>query len=158
MSDLLELYGELIKDHKARPRNFRLLEGANRTAAGVNPLCGDRFTISLVVDDGVVKDVAFQGNGCAISTASASIMTEAVKGKSVAEAERLFTRFHDVVMGRAEDADDLGKLSAFAGVRAFPMRVKCATLSWHALSAALKGSTSASTEDPREPNVRPADA
>jgi nitrogen fixation NifU-like protein len=160
MSELLDLYGELIKDHKSRPRNFKVLAGANRQVAGVNPLCGDKFTISLFVDDGIVRDVGFQGNGCAISTASASMMTEAVKGKSVSDAHRIFHGFHDLIMGKADDdGASLGKLAAFAGVRAFPMRVKCATLAWHALESALNGvDTPVSTELPGEHITRPAGA
>lgn len=142
MSELAELYQEMILDHKKRPRNFRAIEGEHaRHADGHNPLCGDRVTVFLELDGGVVKDVSFQGNGCAISTASASMMTEAVKGKSEGEAHRLFETFHALVMGKEPPAEvvALGKLEAFAGVRAFPMRVKCATLAWHTLEAALGG-------------------
>jgi nitrogen fixation NifU-like protein len=142
MSELSDLYQEMILDHKKRPRNFRAIEGEHaRHAEGHNPLCGDRVTVFLEVDDGVVKDVSFQGNGCAISTASASMMTEAVKGKSAEDAHRLFETFHALVMGKEPPANAiaLGKLEAFLGVRAFPMRVKCATLAWHTLEAALSG-------------------
>lgn len=142
MSELSDLYQEMILDHKKRPRNFRAIESEHtRHAEGHNPLCGDRVTVFLEVDGGVVKDAAFQGNGCAISTASASMMTEAVKGKSAEEAHRLFETFHALVMGKEPPANviALGKLEAFAGVRAFPMRVKCATLAWHTLEAALQG-------------------
>ncbi|MFZ9889531.1 MAG: Fe-S cluster assembly sulfur transfer protein SufU [Myxococcota bacterium] len=142
MSDLNELYQEMILDHKKRPRNFRALEGDGTCHAdGHNPLCGDRITVFLEVEDDTVKEVAFQGNGCAISTASASMMTEAVKGRSIVDAHRLFHTFHALVMGQAApgDAVALGKLEALLGVRAFPMRVKCATLAWHTLEAALAG-------------------
>jgi nitrogen fixation NifU-like protein len=136
-----ELYQELILDHGRRPRNFRALEGANHRAEGHNPLCGDRVTVYVRVEDGVVTDATFQGSGCAISQASCSIMTDAVRGKTLAEVEALFGRFHDLVTGDAppDDAtvEGLGKLAAFAGVAEFPMRVKCATLSWHTLRAAL---------------------
>ena len=136
MSDLQDLYQEVILDHNRRPRNFRMLpEG--RKAEGYNPLCGDRLTVYLRVEDGVIKDVTFQGSGCAISKASASLMTDAVKGKTVAEAEQLFERFHRVVTAAPDAAvEDVGKLSVLAGVRQFPVRVKCATLAWYALRAA----------------------
>lgn len=140
MSELGDLYQEMILDHKKRPRNFGALEGENtKHADGHNPLCGDRISVFLQLEDGVVRDVTFQGNGCAISTASASMMTEAVKGKSEADAHRMFSSFHALVMGNEPPSDEvaLGKLEAFSGVRAFPMRVKCATLAWHTLEAAL---------------------
>jgi nitrogen fixation NifU-like protein len=140
MSDLRDLYQEVIIDHAKHPRNFRKPEGANRTAEGVNPLCGDKVTIYLDVDGGTVKDIGFQGSGCAISTASASMMTEAVKSMSVDEARRLAERFHELLTGvpdAAAGAPELGKLAVFAGVREFPVRVKCATLVWHSLRAAL---------------------
>ena len=139
MNDSLrELYQEVILDHSKNPRNFRVLEGA-RLAKGYNPLCGDRITLFVDVEDGVVRNVGFQGAGCAISTASASMMTEALKGKTEAEAEKLFQAFHSVVTGKSEEAneDELGKLAVFAGVRDYPVRVKCATLAWHTLKAAL---------------------
>jgi nitrogen fixation NifU-like protein len=140
MSDLSDLYQDLIKDHSKRPRNFRVLEDANRRLEGYNPLCGDRFTVYLKLEGDVVKDVAFQGSGCAISTASASIMTQALKGKTRAEAEELFQKFHQLLTTDAPaDEEELGKLSVFAGVRRFPVRVKCATLAWHTLRAALHG-------------------
>jgi len=150
MSELRELYQEVILDHYKKPRNFKKLDTANHRAEGHNPLCGDRVTIYLQVEDGQVKDVAFQGSGCAISTASASMMTESVKGKTVAEAEELFKKFHDLVM-KDNDIESampqLGKLAAFAGVHEFPMRVKCATLAWHTLHAALEDQeTPVSTE------------
>ena len=147
MSDLRDLYQETILDHNKRPRNFKKLEGANRTADGYNPLCGDKVKIYLRVEDGRVKDLSFEGSGCAISKASASVMTESLKGKSVEEVEAIFKRFRDLVMGKSGEADDLGKLVVFSGVCEFPTRVKCATLAWHALQAALQGSQEAvSTE------------
>ena len=148
MSDLRDLYQQVILDHNRKPRNFRVLEGANRTAEGYNPLCGDKIRLYLSVEDGVIKDAAFQGKGCAISKASASMMTQMLKGKTEAEAEGIFTKFHDLVTGHvAGDRQDLGKLAVFAGVSEFPLRVKCATLAWHALRAALKGEQEAvSTE------------
>lgn len=142
MDDLRELYQTTILDHNKSPRNFRELEDANRRAEGYNPLCGDKLTVTLLVDaDDRVEDVGFVGSGCAISTASASIMTEFAKGKSRAEIEETFERFHELLTGspseRAE-APELGKLAVFAGVREYPLRVKCATLAWHALKAALE--------------------
>lgn len=141
MSDLRDLYEEVILDHNRNPRNYpRVPEGANRSAHGFNPLCGDEFQVHLVVEDGVVRDVGFEGAGCAISTASASLMTEAVKGRTVEEAEALFARVRQVLTedGVASDSGDLlGKLSVLVGVREYPMRVKCATLAWHTLDAAL---------------------
>lgn len=144
MNDLRELYQELILDHSKRPRNFRELEGANRSAEGYNPLCGDRETVYLEVEGDVLKDVAFEGSGCAISTASASMMTESLKGKTRAEADALFERFHGLITGgpEARGGPALGKLEVFSGVREFPVRVKCATLPWHTLKAALQGSGS----------------
>jgi nitrogen fixation protein NifU and related proteins len=138
MSDLRDLYQEVILDHHKRPRNFRKLETANRQAEGYNPLCGDKVSLYLEVENGIVRDIGFQGSGCAISTASASMMTESLKGKSQAEAESLFQRFHDLLTGNAS-ASGLGKLAVFSGVREFPVRVKCATLAWHTLRAALEG-------------------
>ncbi len=143
-SDLRDLYQEVIVDHSKRPRNFRIVADANRKVEGHNPLCGDRITIYLRIEDGIVKDLSFQGAGCAISTASASLLTEALKGKSLADAEALFESFHDLVTGlepqHVEEKDKLGKLAAFSGVCDYPTRVKCATLAWHTLRAALKGS------------------
>jgi nitrogen fixation NifU-like protein len=142
MSDLRELYQTTILDHNKQPRNFRVPEGANRQAAGHNPLCGDRVVVHLVLEDGVVKDVGFQGAGCAISTASASLMTQAVKGRSVAEVLKLFDAFHELLTSDPQQEVDLervGKLAVFAGVREYPVRVKCATLAWHTLRAALEG-------------------
>lgn len=140
MADLRELYQEVILDHHKRPRNFRAPADANRSANGFNPLCGDKVTVYLRMEDGVVRDIAFQGSGCAISTASASMMTESLKGKTEAEAERIFERFHELVTGTGDpDGADLGKLAVFAGVREYPVRVKCATLAWHTMRAALEG-------------------
>ena len=139
MSDLRELYQEMILDHGKNPRNFRFPEDANRRGEGHNPLCGDRLALEVRVSEaGTIEDIGFQGQGCAISTASASTMTEVVKGMSVDEAHTLFERFHDLVTGKAEaDPATFGKLAVFAGVAAYPMRVKCASLCWHTLEAAL---------------------
>ena len=137
-SDLQELYQEVILDHNKRPRNFRVLEGGCMVE-GYNPLCGDRLTVYLRVQDDVIADVAFQGSGCAISKASASLMTDSVKGRTMAEAEALFERFHRMITSPADaPVDDLGKLSVLAGVRQFPVRVKCASLAWHTLRAAVE--------------------
>lgn len=139
MATLSNLYQELILDHNRAPQNFRRMEGANRRVEGNNPLCGDRLTVWLQLDGEVIKDAAFQGSGCAISKASASLMTSAVKGKSRTEATDLFERFQRLVTGTlpAAEAESLGKLVAFSGLSQFPMRVKCASLSWHAMRAAL---------------------
>lgn len=142
MSELRELYQSTILDHNKKPRNFRVPEHANRRAEGYNPLCGDKVTVYVEVEDGKVEDVGFQGSGCAISTASASLMTQAVKGKSVEEALALFERMHELVAGESKgetDEEALGKLAVFAGVREFPVRVKCATLPWHTLRSAVLG-------------------
>ena len=141
MSDLRELYQEVILDHNKKPRNYRTLEPASHEAKGHNPLCGDRVTVYLNVVDDVIDDITFQGQGCAISTASASLMTEALKGKTLAEAEQLFHRFHDLVTSDQTPPSNMGKLAVLTGVRDYPSRVKCATLSWHALQAALKNQT-----------------
>jgi nitrogen fixation NifU-like protein len=149
LSDLRELYQEVILDHSKKPRNFRKIENADRQSVGYNPLCGDRLMLFLNVEDGMVKDASFQGSGCAISTASASMMTEAVKGKSVGEAEKLFEQFQGMVTAapdEAIDAEGLGKLQVFSGVREFPARVKCASLAWHTVYAALHGQDETSTE------------
>jgi SUF system NifU family Fe-S assembly protein len=147
MSDPRELYQEMILDHGRHPRNFRFPEGANLHAEGHNPLCGDRLTVKLVLEDGVVQDIGFQGAGCAISTAAASTMTEAVKGKTRAEVERLSEAFRALVTGK-KVAELPPKLRVFAGVSEFPMRVKCATLAWHTLEAALgEKSEPVTTED-----------
>lgn len=135
---LRELYQEVILDHSKNPRNFREIDNASHDAKGHNPLCGDRLSLYIVLEDGVIQDVSFKGAGCAISTASASMMTEVLKGKTQAEAEELFGAFHSVVTGKeGADEDALGKLAVFAGVRDYPVRVKCATLAWHTLNAAL---------------------
>jgi nitrogen fixation protein NifU and related proteins len=135
-----ELYQEVIIDHSKRPRNFRVLDDANRKAEGYNPLCGDKCKVFLKESDGVIEKITFQGAGCAISTASASLMTEALKGKTVAEAENLLEKFHDLLTKEQALPRDLGKLTVFSGVREFPARVKCATLAWHTLRAALRSS------------------
>lgn len=146
MSELRDLYQEVILEHSKHPRNFRTMEAANHKAEGFNPLCGDHFTVYLDVKDGAIRDIAFQGTGCAISKASASMMTQSLKGKSAGEAEELFAKFHDLVTGHGT-GDEIGKLAAFSGVSEFPLRVKCATLAWHALRAALRGDQEAvSTE------------
>ncbi len=140
MSELRELYQDVILEHSKAPRNYRLLEGANHKAEGYNPLCGDHFTVYLDLEGDSIRDVSFQGSGCAISKASASLMTQIVKGKTKEEAEKLFERFHNLVTGQANgDRESLGKLAVFAGVSEFPVRVKCATLAWHTLQAALEG-------------------
>lgn len=144
MSELRELYQEVILDHNRKPRNFRKLEGANRNAEGHNPLCGDRVTVYLHVDGDTVKDVSFEGVGCAISTASASLMTESVKGKRVDDALAVFDNFHEMVTSDPHNMPEtarLGKLAAFAGVCEFPLRVKCATLAWHTMKAAIENET-----------------
>ena len=142
-SELRELYQEVILDHSRKPRNFGEPTGANRQAQGMNPLCGDRAIVYLSLDGDTVKDAGFVGSGCSISTASASMMTESVKGKTRAEVEALFDTFHDLITkdpgGRHGNAADLGKLAVFSGVGEFPARVKCAILAWHALKAALHG-------------------
>jgi nitrogen fixation NifU-like protein len=137
--DLTELYQQMILDHGKRPRNFGEIEGADRSAEGHNPLCGDECRVHLTIDDDRIEKVSFDGQGCAISTASASLMTEAVKGLSLEEAKELFERLHQLVTeGEGDDDPRLGKLAVFAGVRRFPLRVKCATLAWHTLLAALE--------------------
>ena len=147
MSDLSDLYQEVILDHNRRPRNFRTLEAPSHTAEGYNPLCGDRLHVFLRLEEGVVADVAFQGSGCAISKASASLMTDAIKGRPVAEVRDLFERFHRMVTTPPDQTvENLGKLSVLAGVREFPVRVKCASLAWHTLKAALDRETNVSTE------------
>jgi nitrogen fixation protein NifU and related proteins len=136
--DLQDLYQEVILDHNKRPRNFRTIEDG-RKAEGFNPLCGDRLAVYLKVRDGRIEDASFQGSGCAISKASASLMTDSVKGKTVEEAEALFERFHRMITRPPDEAvEDLGKLSVFAGVRQFPVRVKCASLAWHTLHSAIE--------------------
>lgn len=150
MSELSELYQQVILDHNKKPRNFQKLEGANRNAEGFNPLCGDQLTVYMLMDDGVVRDVSFVGAGCAISKASASMMTQAVKGKSREEALTLFEEFHRMVTGELDEEAEpnhLGRLKIFAGVRDYPARVKCASLAWHTMHAALEGEESATTEN-----------
>jgi nitrogen fixation NifU-like protein len=154
MTDLTELYQQLIIEHSRSPRNFRPVPGANRAAEGANPLCGDQITLQVRLEDDRIADVGFQGSGCAISKAAASLMTGAVLGKTTAEAEGLFRRVQAMVTSRPDapaDTAGLGKLAALAGVRAFPARVKCASLAWHTLHAALEGRpTPVSTESPSE--------
>jgi nitrogen fixation NifU-like protein len=142
MPDLRELYQQVILDHHRKPRNFHKLERANKQADGYNPLCGDKVSVYLEVENGIIRDAGFIGAGCAISTASASMMTESLKGKTLSEAETLFDRFHKLVTGDAaadSDASALGKLAVFSGVREYPVRVKCASLAWHTMHAALEG-------------------
>ena len=149
MSDLRDLYQEVILDHNRRPRNFRVIEGANRHAEGYNPLCGDQLTLFAKLDEnGVIEDLSFVGSGCAISKASASMLTVAVKGKTIEEAELLFEEFHRLVTGELDPnaENHLGKLRVFGGVSAYPARVKCASLAWHTLKGALEGIGRVSTE------------
>lgn len=147
MQELRELYQETILEHSRKPRNFGELPSASHKAEGYNPLCGDHYTIFVNVKNGAIDEIRFNGAGCAISKASASMMTQTLKGKTESEAEEIFSRFHDLVTGSQNGADNLGKLAAFAGVSEFPLRVKCATLAWHAMRAALRGDQQAvSTE------------
>ena len=149
MSELSDLYQEVILDHNKNPRNYREIENPDRAADGHNPLCGDQLTVFLDLEDDRVKDVAFVGSGCAISKASASMMTQTVKGKTREEAEVLFDEFHRMVLGELDEENEenhLGRLKIFAGVREFPARVKCASLSWHTMNAALHGEDEVSTE------------
>ena len=149
MSELSELYQQVILDHNKKPRNFHKLETANHSAEGYNPLCGDQLHVYLQLEDDQVKDISFEGSGCAISKASASMMTQAVKGKSKQEAEMLFDEFHRMVTDQLDEENDpnhLGRLKIFAGVRQFPVRVKCASLSWHTMHAALNEQEKVSTE------------
>ena len=149
MSELSELYQAVILDHNKKPRNFHALETANHTDEGFNPLCGDQLTLYLQLEDDAVKDISFLGTGCAIWKASASMMTQALKGKSKQEAEELFNEFHRMVTGQLDEEEEpnhLGRLTIFAGVREFPVRVKCATLSWHTMHAALNNKEKVSTE------------
>ena len=148
--ELRDLYQEVIFDHNRNPRNFRVMENADREVEGFNPLCGDRLTLFLKLDGDEITDVSFQGSGCAISTASVSLMTEIIKGKTEAEADALFKKFHEMTTGKEEniDLEAIGKLAVLAGVREYPARVKCATLAWHTLDAALKNEEkSISTEE-----------
>ena len=149
MPDLRDLYQDVIIEHSKAPRNYRELATANHKAEGFNPLCGDHFTVYLDLEGDRIRDIAFQGSGCAISKASASMMTQSLKGKTRADAEDLFERFHRLVTGQADNGNktELGKLAVFSGVSEFPVRVKCATLAWHTLHAALAGKQEAvSTE------------
>jgi nitrogen fixation NifU-like protein len=153
MSDLRDLYQETILDHGKNPRNFGKLDGANHEAQGHNPLCGDRLTVFVKTEEGRISEVTFEGNGCAISMASASMMGEALKGMAVEEADKVFRNFHELVTAETEGTpeEDLGKLVVFSGVREFPVRVKCATLAWHTLRAALEKQVDdvpVSTEEP----------
>jgi nitrogen fixation NifU-like protein len=150
MAELDSLYQEVILDHAKRPRNFRVLENADHHADGYNPLCGDKVTIYVRLVDGRIADISFQGSGCAISTASASILTETLKGKTRAEAEALFETFHNLVTGqpvKSADPPALGKLAVFSGVSEFPVRVKCASLAWHTLRSALAGEPTVATTE-----------
>ena len=152
MADLSGLYQEVILDHSKRPRNFRVLEDATTHADGYNPLCGDRLTLYLRMNGDQIGDITFRGSGCAISTASASILTETLKGKTRAQAEGLFERFHGLVTGnRNGGAAELGKLAVFSGVSEFPARVKCATLAWHTLKSALAGDSQVATSEADDP-------
>jgi nitrogen fixation NifU-like protein len=154
MSDLDDLYQEVILDHQRNPRNFVRLPNANRQAEGNNPLCGDHVTVYLDVENGLIRNISFQGEGCAIAKASASMMTSAVKGKTMAEASEIFKRFHQMVMGGKDpcfDIESLGKLAAFSGVSAFPVRVKCASLAWHTLNAAMHEPATVAGEIGKEP-------
>jgi nitrogen fixation NifU-like protein len=138
--ELRELYQQVILDHNKSPRNFKKLETANRSAEGYNPLCGDKIDIYLDVEDKIVKDISFQGSGCAISKASASLMSTVVKGKSIEEAKKIFEKFHDLITGKLGEEDsieELGKLAVLAGVKEFPIRVKCASLAWHTMISAI---------------------
>lgn len=149
MLQLDDLYQEVIFDHNRRPRNFRKLDNANRSAEGFNPLCGDQITLYLAMESGMIVDIGFESTGCAISKASASMMTENVKGKSEDDAERMFAAFRQMVTrepGEEYDAETLGDLELLGGVVAYPVRIKCATLSWHTLHAALAGGSAATTE------------
>jgi nitrogen fixation NifU-like protein len=149
MNDLRELYQTTILDHNRNPRNAERPEGATCEARGDNPLCGDQVTMYATIENGAIRDVGFEGSGCAISTAAASMLTERVKGMSVEEFSKLFDRYHELLTtphGVETDASELGKLAVFEGVREFPMRVKCATLAWHTLRSALAGGDSVSTE------------
>lgn len=151
MDDLRDLYQDIILDHNRSPRNFRVMEDATHRVEGFNPLCGDHYTVYLKMEGDIVSDVSFEGTGCAISKASASVMTTALKGKTRSDADALFEKFHELVMRKEdvteEELEDLGKVGAFVGVRDYPMRVKCATLAWHTMHSALDGdATTVTTE------------
>lgn len=147
MNDLRDLYQEVIFDHNRNPRNHHAMEGASHHADGHNPLCGDQITVYLMVKDGVIEDVSFEAHGCAISTASASLMTQALKGKRTDEVPTLFEDFHRMATGEADATERLGKLAVLEGVREYPARVKCATLAWHTLVAALEHSDQPATTE-----------
>ncbi len=147
MAELRDLYQEVILEHSKHPRNYRVLDHASHKAEGFNPLCGDHFTVFVELEGERIREISFQGSGCAISKASASMMTQALKGKNTIEAEGLFEKFHRVVTGKnGVESEQLGKLAVFSGVSEFPLRVKCATLAWHALRAALQGQEQATSE------------
>ena len=150
LDDLNELYQQVILDHSKSPRNFHELEGANRTAQGHNPICGDNITLYLTLDGETIKDISFLGSGCAISKASASILTSALKGKTKAEVKALFEKVHEMVTTGSAHSEELGKLAVFAGVHKFPARVKCAILPWHAVVAALEGTAEPVTTESEE--------
>jgi nitrogen fixation NifU-like protein len=149
MSNLEALYQEVILDHNRKPRNFREIENADRHVEGRNPLCGDQVTVWVKLDGDTVADVSFKGTGCAVSKSSASIMTQTIKGKTVAETRQIFDRFHEMITGKMTDAEreQMGSLAALGGVSKFPLRVKCASLAWHALKSALDGGGEVSTDD-----------
>jgi nitrogen fixation NifU-like protein len=148
MSDLSELYQEILLEHNSKPRNFRKLDQPTQTAEGYNPLCGDRITLYLSLEDNLISDVSFQGSGCAISRASASMLTQSIKGQTVARAQEIFEAFHHMLTepGAELDYDVLGDLETLSGVVAFPTRIKCAVLAWHTMQAALDGQGEATTE------------
>ena len=148
MSDLTDLYQEILLEHNSKPHNFRKVEEANQTADGYNPLCGDQITLYLKVVDGLIDDVGFQGIGCAISRASASMMTQSIKGRSVEQAEHIFDAFHHMITEPEGeiDLDTLGDLETLSGVNAYPTRIKCAILAWHTMKAAIRGDTQVTTE------------
>jgi nitrogen fixation NifU-like protein len=147
MSELQDLYQDVVIDHGRNPRNFRELPNATHQAEGYNPLCGDKLTLFIQVEDGVVTDASFQGSGCAISTASASLMTDHLKGKTPEQAEAIFRQFHELLTEEGTETDALGKLTVLEGVSAYPTRIKCATLAWHTLQAALAGKDEAATTE-----------
>ena len=153
MSNLEALYQEVILDHNRKPRNFREIENADRHVEGRNPLCGDQVTVYVKLDGDTVADVSFKGTGCAVSKSSASIMTQTIKGKTVAETRQIFDRFHEMITGKMTDAErgQMGSLAALGGVSKFPLRVKCASLAWHALKSALDGGGEVSTESEGPP-------
>lgn len=154
MSELTDLYQEVILDHSRKPRNFRILSEANHSAEGKNPLCGDHFTIYVNLENDRIKEITFQGSGCAISKAAASIMTDQVRGKTVEEAQKQFSEYQKMVTTGEADEESLGKLYAFSGVHNFPMRVKCAVLPWHAMIASLKSDTKVVTTEESEPEKK----